>query len=375
MRYKFINSIDLSKIMNKQLLTASFLSFAALLPLPATATNLYSQIYTFGDSLVDTKNTFNTFNSTLFPPAGLPPSPPYNQKFSNGDVWVESLAAKLNLNPVSASEISPSNLPTDGVNFAFGGATTGNTNLFQAVFGNNPPPPGFPLPGLTGNTPETGEIAKFAQILPSLTINNDALFIVAIGANDYLQALPTPAILDPNLPNLVTDNITKGIQDLYNLGARNFLISSLPDLGTTPFASNTGISPLLSNLSTVHNSLLDQKITGLKSLAGIEISTLKLDDLLQEAQNNPQDFGFTDVSNSCLTNFRPFFQFDGVCSNPDEFLFFDNFHPTSRGHEIIGDFAFKTLQNNNKPVPEPTTNLSIFALAAFGLVKFVLVKK
>jgi phospholipase/lecithinase/hemolysin len=357
--------------MNKQLITASFLSFSILLPLPATATNLYSQIYTFGDSLVDAKNTFNTFNPTLFPPAGLPPSPPYNQKFSNGDVWVENLAAKLNLNPVNASEISSSNLPTDGVNFAFGGATTGNTNLFQAVFGNNPPPPGFPLPGLTGNTPETGEIAKFAQILPSLTINSDALFVVSIGSNDYLQALPTPAILDPNLPNLVTDNITKGIQDLYNLGARNFSISSLPDLGKTPFANNTGTSSLLSSLSAAHNSLLDQKLTGLKSLAGIKISTLKLDTLLQDVQNNPQNFGFTDVNNSCLTNFRPFFQFDSVCSNPDEFLFFDDIHPTSRGHEIIGDFALKTLQNQNKPVPEPTTNLGIFALAAFGLITFI----
>jgi cholinesterase len=353
-------------VMNKRLLTTSFLSLAVLFPLPVTASNLYSQIYTFGDSLVDAGNTFNTFNPALFPPAGLPPSPPYAQKFSNGNVWVENLAAKLNLNPANASEISPTNSPADGVNFAFGGATTGNTNLFQAVFGNNPPPPGFPLPGLTGNTPETGEIAKFVQILPSLTIDDDALFVIGIGANDYFQSLNAAQIPDPNL---VTDNIIKGIQDLYDLGARNFLISSLPDLGTIPLANNTGSSQVLSDLSTIHNSLLDQKLTGLKSLAGVEISNLKLDKLLQDIQDNPQDFGLADVDNSCLTNFRPFFQFEGVCSNPNEFFFWDDVHPTSRGHEIIGDFALKTLQEDNQHVPEPATNLGILILAAFGLVR------
>jgi cholinesterase len=355
--------------MNNKLLASTFLSFTFYFSLPANAVNLYTQIYTFGDSLVDGGNAFNTFNPSLFPPAGLPPSPPYAQKFSNGNVWVENLAAKLNLNPVNASEISPSNLPTDGVNFAFGGATTGNTNLFQAVFGNNPPPPGFPLPGLTGSTPETGEIAKFAQILPSLTINDDALFVISIGSNDYFQALSNPATLDPNLPNAVTDNIVLGIQSLYNLGARNFLISSLPNLGTLPSANNSGVAPLLNNLSTTHNFLLDQKLTGLGSLADIKISTLELDSLLQDIQSNPQNFGLTDVTNSCLTNFRSFFTFDGICNNPDEFLFWDDVHPTSRVHEIIGEVAFQTIHQNDRPVAEPNTKAGIALLAILGLGK------
>jgi phospholipase/lecithinase/hemolysin len=70
-----------------------------------------------------------------------------------------------------------------------------------------------------------------------------------------------------------------------------------------------------------------------------------------------------------VRNLRSFFQFEGICSNPDEFLFWDDVHPTSRGHEIIGDFALRTLQEDNQHVPEPATNLGISILAAFGLAR------
>ena len=53
----------------------------------------FESINIFGDSLVDAGNLFeltSEFSSAGVP--ALPPSPPYAQKFSNGDLWVEKLA-------------------------------------------------------------------------------------------------------------------------------------------------------------------------------------------------------------------------------------------------------------------------------------------
>jgi cholinesterase len=54
---------------------------------------------------------------------------------------------------------------------------------------------------------------------------------------------------------------------------------------------------------------------------------------------NPGNFGFTDVQHSCLDGSTP-------CVNPDNHLFWDSFHPTTKADAIIGS-AFASA------VPEP----------------------
>ena len=77
-------------------------------------------ITTFGDSLVDNGNVFRATGQTF------PPNPLYfNGRFSNGSVWVENIAAKLEVTKTSS-------------NFAFGGATSGTLNTIDPT-----------LPGLT----------------------------------------------------------------------------------------------------------------------------------------------------------------------------------------------------------------------------------
>jgi phospholipase/lecithinase/hemolysin len=51
-----------------------------------------------------------------------------------------------------------------------------------------------------------------------------------------------------------------------------------------------------------------------------------------------------------------------VCSNPSNYLFWDEIHPTAVGHSIIASAAAATL-----PVPEPPF-LSLIAIGAIGLL-------
>jgi outer membrane lipase/esterase len=96
------------------------LFLSCLLPLPVSAQSI-DGVTTFGDSLSDNGNAFQSTGGTV------PPSPPYfNGRFSNGPVWVEGFPAELKL-PAGASN-----------NFAFGGATSGTANTVNNA-----------LPGLT----------------------------------------------------------------------------------------------------------------------------------------------------------------------------------------------------------------------------------
>jgi len=55
---------------------------------------------------------------------------------------------------------------------------------------------------------------------------------------------------------------------------------------------------------------------------------------------NPEDFGLTNVEDSCLA----FGVVPGaVCERPDRYLFWDGEHPTRAGHGIIARAAFHVL--------------------------------
>ena len=85
----------------------------------ATLAHADPGVVVFGDSLSDTGNLFAATGGTN-------PIPPYfNGRFSNGPVWVETLAASLGL-PVNPSLLG-------GTNYAFAGAVTGLTSCAQVT--------------------------------------------------------------------------------------------------------------------------------------------------------------------------------------------------------------------------------------------------
>ncbi len=330
---------------------ASAIALTCLFPLQATAKD-YTAINIFGDSLVDAGNFFNF--------TGLPPSPPYAQKLSNGPVWVEPLADELGLKPVLFSNLlSGEASPTDGVNFALAGSLSSGLNV------------GSPqLPGLQQ------QIGQFGAIAPSLPAAQDTLFVLLAGGNDYNEALFAPDSLTTaleNLPNQVTDNLTAATDALIKLGAEHLLVANLPDLGAQPFADQLNLldpqnAMRLTALSTEHNLLLDQKLSALSAASPAEITQLKLNELFDELLTDPAEFGFTNTTDACLTNFQPGFVFDGICDNPDEFVFWDNVHPTAAAHSEIAQFALATLNEKDggeapQSVPEPSILIGLLMLS------------
>lgn len=273
------------------------------------------QVYTFGDSLSDTGNAFQATGNQI------PPSPPYFQgRFSNGPIWVEYLTQSLGLPTTSQ------------FNLAFGGATTGNNNTINPA-----------LPGLQT------EIGGYIASNPP--VNDNALYIVWAGANDYLGG----GITDPTIP---LNNLATAVTSLANFGAKNILVVNLPDLGRLPGTNNTPFATPLNTISQAHNFGLATTLNQLQTNLGSNVNLISFDvnALFNQAINNPQDFSFTNVTESCLVGII-------VCSNPDEYLFWDAIHPTTVGHQFIASSAYETLQSAS--VPEPTFIVGTLSFAAY----------
>lgn len=277
-----------------------------------------SQLYVFGDSLVDDGNVF------AFTQGTYPASPPYFQgRLSNGPVWVEQLATLLGL---------PPNPPT---NFAVGGSSTG---LGNAVF------PAVPLPGTLA------QVLSFAQATPQADPNG--LYILSAGGDDYLFG----GVTAPTQP---LQDITTAVSTLLSIGAKTVLVANLPNLGEIPATLTTPLSGALNALTTLHNGGLAQRLASLEAQFDAHVLLLDQNAAFNRVLANPPSFGLTNVTTPCLTS-------TGICSNPNQFLFWDTIHPTAIGHQLLAEDAFSTLQTA-AAVPEPSGVAGAIGFTVFSL--------
>ena len=312
------------------------LAFAfTTLALGQNASASYSQMYVFGDSLSDGGNV-SLATGGLFPPQ------PYSNRFSNGPVAVERLAADLGLS------LTPSLL--GGGNYAYGGAATGDVVNGTGTFDNHIPyeyAPYFPaLSALNGWTGIDKQVASFVAT-PHAGMGS-SLFVVWGGPND-LFLNPTP-----QTATQAATNLTNSIASLASAGAKYILVPSLLDLSLTSegqasdFATQAG----LSGLSALFNAALLEKLSGLEATySGLDIITFDTSAAFQSVIANAGSLGITNTSGSCVS--------EGcfLTGLADQYLFWDGVHPTAHAHQILGDMLFAAA------VPEPQT----YALILIGL--------
>ena len=271
----------------------TLLAFMTSLVFSAQQPEPINQLYVFGDSLSDMGAVFRATGGMY------PPNPAYFQgRYSNGKVWVEYLALRLQL---SSQEIN---------NFSYGGATTGsNSNSL--------------VPGLLT------QVQSFTQTHQQT--NRNGLYVLWAGANDYLQGVSNATV--------PLENITGGIASLAGVGAKKILVANLPDLGQLPATRSRANSASLSALTQAHNQGLRRALKQLsQKYSDLEIVTLDANRLYRDAIANPATFGFTNVISACLSGSR-------ACGNPDQFLFWDGIHPTTATHRILGEAAFSAIQD------------------------------
>jgi phospholipase/lecithinase/hemolysin len=338
-------------------LTTPLLPGAALAGVPSL-----SKLFVFGDSLSDSGNAGVLTGGTFTP------LPYIGNRASNGPVAVEYLWQ--NFNP-GDNTFLPSR--SGGTNYAVLGATTGTENNVAA---SNPI--GSPLNLAFDNQGNALQLNTFKTNTPTFNPNT-SLFLVWLFPNDVFYFRSTSS--NPNIPGatgntvgtysgtdgtvggatyntiapLAVNNVLGTINELATAGARNFLVVNSPDLGNTPAFLSTPLQPLMSSLSTSFNNSLESEINSLiSSNPQLDIELFQLDDFFNSIIANPASYGLSNVNQACLANTTP-------CSNPSSYLFWDQLHPTTQAHSLIGEALYNQAFD---PVPGPLPALG--GLAALG---------
>jgi outer membrane lipase/esterase len=315
-----------------KLFSATAIAVVTFATVPAQA-GAFSGMFVFGDSLSDTGNVYVASGGTQ-PPAG---QPYFNGRFSNGPLWVETLAADLGLPGASTAYL------LGGNNFAFGGARTGT--------GSNPP----------------GVLAQVAGLWNGAGDPN-ALYVVVGGGNnmrDARSAFQTASALDQAgreaAAEAAVNDLISSLGYLAIHGAKHVLVSNLPNLGLTPEASLLGLQYASTDVSNRFDALMPSLLAAGAGF-GLDMSFLDMEGvsaavIADATTNGGGIYGITNVTQACagFTYGNP----QNACASS---LFSDVLHPSAAAHKVLGAAAFAAV------VPEPET----YALLAFGLVAVVL---
>ncbi len=322
------------------LLAGGMVVGAGIVSAPALAGD-YAALYAFGDSLSDAGNAFIATGGTE------PVSPPYSDgRFSNGPVWVQDLANQLGLPALTASLAG-------GTDFAVGGAQTGTTPVHTANLSDLP-----------------AQLTAFQAAVP--TPASGALYTLWIGANDLFSILGTPGISTATAmadANAAVSNVVTFVAGLAADGAKNLLLVTVPNLGVVPAITKLGSAAETeaTDLSAYFDQALVSAVGGEAAGAGMHLSILDSFGLLDDAIADPAAFGFSNVTTPCWTGNDTSASSGTRCASTiagqDQYLFWDQVHPTAAGQQIIADAAFAE-------VPEPgSLALLLAGLGALGLVR------
>lgn len=312
---------------------------AGLLSSTALAESRYSSIWNLGDSLSDTGRTYRATDTWLL--RAIKKNAPYGTlyeqgRFSNGIVWVEYLN-NTNGTPYIADR-----------NFAYGGATSGYyvSSSMKRV-------------GIETIEEQNKHLIDVTKASPDL-FGGRPLFTLWIGGNNFRQEvedswvsvdIPKAArtLLKYVPDDLVSlSNAVQGNPIIAEQGA-TYYINTVPNIATTPKISSKYSKYVneLSNSIDETNRSIKSKLYAIQDAFDVKGTSERVvfvdaAALLKEVQARPASFGFKQGSLNCISADSG--EYTNGCSKPveNDYLFWDEFHPTTKAHAMIADYAWKT---------------------------------
>ncbi len=313
----------------------------AFVPRGFAAVPDFTQVVLFGDSLSDDGNIRHRLEDqyNISFPGGA-----YNYsdgRFTNSsdtdpgsDTYAGTWHEQLERDFLNLSTGAITNSLDGGTDYAFGGATTAGGTTERTVISNIDP---FGGGDLTVDVDNLG--LQVDDYLGAQTPDAAALYIVWGGGNDLFDDDS-----DANV-NATAANVAALVQRLAEAGARSLLVPNVPPLGLVPhYKDDPETAAALNAASSKYrvklNADLDATVATLAD-EGITITLYRLDiyGLFYRLAANPDDYGFTNITDSA----------QGQSVDPDQYLFWDDLHPTTAGHFQIAQAAFDLLNGTATP--------------------------
>ncbi|GLT28801.1 hypothetical protein SLA2020_037070 [Shorea laevis] len=346
--------------------------FAAIMvaTLPASASAASLVTFVFGDSLTEVGNN-NFLQYSLarsnYPWYGIDFSGGQaTGRFTNGRTIGDIISSKLGIPspPPYLSVKRNVDAMIKGVNYASGGAGILNdTGLYfvqRLTFDDQ-----------INYFQQTKEAIK-TKLGHEATnkLCNEAVYFIGMGSNDYVNNFLQPFLAagqqytHDEFVDLLTSTLDQQLSELYQLGARKVVYNGLGPLGCIP--SQRVKSRKGQCLKRVNEWVLEfnSKVQNLVTSLNKRFPNAKFmfadtyPDVL-DLIDNPTAYGLK-VSNTscctvaslgglCLPNSK-------LCSNRDEYVFWDAFHPSDKANEVLAEKVFPRLFSATAtpaPAPEP----------------------
>lgn len=307
-----------------------------LLATPALSAPMFSDMYIFGDSLSDTGNTRAAVPLGSWGPIAAEAGYGSNGRFSNGDLWHEFMADDLGL--------STSRSSAGGNNFAYGGARIDNATGVSA-----------------GVLRQWG---NYQNRFGGAVMDPAALYVVWAGGNDMRDLVGSSAPL--MMITSIMGNFQTMLTEMILGGATTLLVPNLPDLGSIPEFRSGANSGSGNEVSTLWNQALQLMLISLASQYQVDIYMLDVFGIFNSILSDPASEGFVNTTGECRSIRRNFLgaASEVSCANAHTYVFWDEIHPTSRAHQVLGREAYALLASGQTvtfQVPAPATLLLLVA--------------
>ncbi|CAN1783950.1 GDSL esterase/lipase At2g04570 [Linum perenne] len=315
-------------------------------------------IIVFGDSSVDAGN--NNFIPTVarsnFQPYGRDFSGgKATGRFSNGRIATDFISEAFGLRPTVPAYLDPAyNISDFAVGVTFASAGSGYDNATSNVL---------------SVIPLWKEIEYYKEYQNKLkahlgeaqanTVLSEALYVTSMGTNDFLENYYTmlPGGRASQFTVSEYQNFLVGIaenfyKELYSLGARKISIGGIPPMGCMPLERTTNLMGQRECVDRYNVVALDfnSKMKNLTAklngeLAGARFVFSNPYSALMGIIKKPSSYGMAVTATACCATgmFEMGYSCERnqmfTCTNADEYVFWDAFHPTQKTNQIIAQYV------------------------------------
>ena len=296
----------------------------------------FENIIAFGDSLSDLGNVAGVTAENVAPRIDG-----YYQEthFCDNHLWVELLAGYWKLAPRTPGRSDTTTLPAKahGNTWAWGGA--------EAAAGSDQPS------GVTEPIPNL--LAQIEHYLAKHTPRPATLYAIWSGADNLLVG----GKFGPQAAAVAVDAVKTAMINLERAGARHLLIFNMPKMGDTPDARSGGtpaeaganlysVSFNVALRAAIHQLRKNRQFEAKIYLVDAFTELVRIVDTVNKGRPYKPRFFVPDapvsIDNVTATGLA-YFKANGTY--PTNYLFWDDVHPTTQGHQIVAGLALRAVSH------------------------------